>query len=64
MSLVANITHDSIGLVLIKFNTSFVERHLSWTLALVDFSVARISLQVSTERAIQLFRSELQLPSA
>src|SRR6266496_3100818 len=55
---------DSIDLVLIKFNTSFVQRHLSWTFAWMDFSVARTSLQVSTERAMQRLRSELQLPSA
>ena len=41
MSLVANIAHDSIDLVRIKFNTSLVERHPSWTFAWVDFSVAR-----------------------
>jgi hypothetical protein len=64
VNLVANVAHDSIDLVLIKFNTSFVQRHLSWTFAWMDFFVAPISLQVSTERAMQLLRSELQLPSA
>ena len=44
MSLVANITHDSIDLVPIKFNTSFILNAPQFgCFAWVDFSLARIS---------------------